>query len=119
MSQGSYESGIGRRDILCSGGSVVFSSLIAASPQRSKGGEHSITRSDHAADAHREAIGLITQFIPGLAISAYFAINFSSPKTCDERAIVLTSCFCSVASFRRRHRLEKNTCVAGRKRLRR
>jgi hypothetical protein len=30
MSQGSYESGIGRRDILCSGGSVVFSSLIAA-----------------------------------------------------------------------------------------
>ena len=89
------------------------------SPQRSKGGEHSITRSDHAADAHREAIGLITQFIPGLAISAYFAINFSSPKTCDERAIALTSCFCSVASFRRRHRLEKNTCVAGRKRLRR
>jgi 7,8-dihydropterin-6-yl-methyl-4-(beta-D-ribofuranosyl)aminobenzene 5'-phosphate synthase len=30
MSRGSYESGIGRRDILCSGGSVVFSSLIAA-----------------------------------------------------------------------------------------
>ena len=30
MSQGSCESGIGRRDILCSGGSVVFSSLITA-----------------------------------------------------------------------------------------
>jgi Metallo-beta-lactamase superfamily len=30
MSQGSYENGIGRRDILCSGGSVVFSSLITA-----------------------------------------------------------------------------------------
>ena len=30
MSQGSFESGIGRRDMLCSGGSAVFSSLIAA-----------------------------------------------------------------------------------------
>ena len=30
MSHGSYESGIGRRDILCSGGSALFSSLIAA-----------------------------------------------------------------------------------------
>ena len=30
MSPSSYESGIGRRDILCSGGSAVFSSLIAA-----------------------------------------------------------------------------------------
>jgi hypothetical protein len=29
MSSGSYESGIGRRDILCSGGSALFSSLIA------------------------------------------------------------------------------------------
>ena len=30
MSHGSYESGIGRRDILCSGGSALFGSLIAA-----------------------------------------------------------------------------------------
>jgi hypothetical protein len=30
MSRGSYENGIGRRDMLCSGGSVVFSSLITA-----------------------------------------------------------------------------------------
>jgi len=30
MSPSSYESDIGRRDILCSGGSAVFSSLIAA-----------------------------------------------------------------------------------------
>jgi 7,8-dihydropterin-6-yl-methyl-4-(beta-D-ribofuranosyl)aminobenzene 5'-phosphate synthase len=30
MSSSSHESGIGRRDILCSGGSAVFSSLIAA-----------------------------------------------------------------------------------------
>jgi hypothetical protein len=29
MSSGSYESGIGRRDILCSGGSALFGSLIA------------------------------------------------------------------------------------------
>jgi hypothetical protein len=80
-----------------------------------------MTRSDHlehAADAHREAIGLITQFIPGLAIGAYFAMNFSSLKACDERAIASTSCFRSVASFRRRHRLEKNTYVAGCKRFR-
>jgi len=30
MSPSSYENGIGRRDILCSGGSAIFSSLIAA-----------------------------------------------------------------------------------------
>ena len=30
MSHGSYESGIGRRDILCSGGSALFGSPIAA-----------------------------------------------------------------------------------------
>jgi hypothetical protein len=30
MSPSSYESGIGRRDMLCSGGSAIFSSLIAA-----------------------------------------------------------------------------------------
>jgi 7,8-dihydropterin-6-yl-methyl-4-(beta-D-ribofuranosyl)aminobenzene 5'-phosphate synthase len=30
MSSNSYEGGVGRRDILCSGGSAVFSSLIAA-----------------------------------------------------------------------------------------
>jgi 7,8-dihydropterin-6-yl-methyl-4-(beta-D-ribofuranosyl)aminobenzene 5'-phosphate synthase len=30
MSSRSYESGVGRRDILCSGGSAIFSSLIAA-----------------------------------------------------------------------------------------
>ena len=30
MSSSSYEGGVGRRDILCSGGSAVFSSLIAA-----------------------------------------------------------------------------------------
>jgi 7,8-dihydropterin-6-yl-methyl-4-(beta-D-ribofuranosyl)aminobenzene 5'-phosphate synthase len=30
MSPSSYESGIGRRDIICSGGSAIFSSLVAA-----------------------------------------------------------------------------------------
>ena len=30
MSSSSYEGGVGRRDVLCSGGSAVFSSLIAA-----------------------------------------------------------------------------------------
>jgi hypothetical protein len=30
MSPNSYESGIGRRDFFCSGGSAIFSSLIAA-----------------------------------------------------------------------------------------
>ena len=54
MSPSSYESGIGRRDILCSGGSAIFSSLLAAllgdsKPAQAQKISGSVPEVDHAA----------------------------------------------------------------------
>jgi 7,8-dihydropterin-6-yl-methyl-4-(beta-D-ribofuranosyl)aminobenzene 5'-phosphate synthase len=54
MSPSSYESGIGRRDILCSGGSAIFSSVVAAllgdsKPVQAQKISGSVPEVDHAA----------------------------------------------------------------------